>query len=144
MCLVVALGVALCLGLIGVGLAQDPPNPKKLNPYDSKPEAAQEGRALYLKYGCSGCHGVGGGGGMGPPILDDVWKFGSSDEVLFKLIKGEIPQSTMPKVFTASIQRRTPALVSIYSAKSRRGSVAAIPASQRFGVQRWVRARLSE
>ena len=64
----------------------------------TRPDAITEGRALYLKYGCSGCHGVGGGGGMGPPLTDDVWKFGSSDEVLYKLIKGQIPEATMPKV----------------------------------------------
>ena len=35
---------------------------------------------------------------MGLPLTDDVWKFGSSDEVLYKLIKGQIPNQTMPKV----------------------------------------------
>ena len=36
---------------------------------------------------------------MGPPLTDDVWKFGSSDEAVYKLIKGEVAASTMPKVF---------------------------------------------
>jgi mono/diheme cytochrome c family protein len=45
------------------------------------------------------CHGVQGGGGMAMPLLDDTWEFGSSDEVLFRLIKGEIAESTMPKVY---------------------------------------------
>jgi len=36
---------------------------------------------------------------MGPPLLDDVWKFGGDDETLFKLIRGEIPEQTMPAVF---------------------------------------------
>jgi len=96
-CLAGALVMALALGLNAVGLAQDQAA-KKLNKYTGKPDAIKEGRALYLKYGCSGCHGVGGGGGMGPPLSDDVWKFGSSDEVLYKLIKGQIPNATMPKV----------------------------------------------
>jgi mono/diheme cytochrome c family protein len=55
-----------------------------------------EGRKIYLTYGCVGCHGVTGGGGMGKPILDDVWIFGSDDETLFKLIRGEVPKQTMP------------------------------------------------
>jgi mono/diheme cytochrome c family protein len=55
-----------------------------------------EGRRLYLSYGCVGCHGVNGGGGMGKPILDDEWIFGSDDETLFKLIRGQIPNQTMP------------------------------------------------
>jgi cytochrome c(L) len=72
---------------------------KKLNPFNGNPDAIKEGRTLWLQFGCSGCHGVMGGGGMAPPVIDDVWKFGSSDEVLFKLIKGEIPNQTMPKAF---------------------------------------------
>src|SRR6266545_2445022 len=57
-----------------------------------------EGRKIYLTYGCVGCHGVNGGGGMGKPILDDEWVFGSDDATLFKLIRGEIPKQTMPNV----------------------------------------------
>jgi cytochrome c(L) len=79
--------------------AEEPAQPKKLNPYTGNPEAIAEGRGLYLQVGCSGCHGVGGGGGMGPVLLDDEWKFGSDDETLVKLIKGEIPEQTMPSVF---------------------------------------------
>ncbi len=32
------------------------------------------------------------------PLTDDVWKFGSSDEILYKLVKGQIPNQTMPKM----------------------------------------------
>ena len=71
----------------------------KKNKYTGDKAAAEQGRALYLQYGCSGCHGVGGGGGMAPPITDDVWKFGSDDETLFKLIKGQLPDQTMPRVY---------------------------------------------
>ncbi len=59
-------------------------------------EDVVEGRKLYLTYGCVGCHGVNGGGGMGKPILDDEWIFGSDDATLFKLIRGDIPKQTMP------------------------------------------------
>ena len=69
------------------------------NPFTGNADAIKEGRALYLQHGCSGCHGVQGGGGMATPLLDDTWEFGSSDEVLFRLIKGEIAESTMPKVY---------------------------------------------
>src|SRR5215470_4015201 len=90
----------LLLALMPV-VAHGQSDAKKLNPYTGKPEAIKAGRAIYLKYGCSGCHGVGGGGGMGPPLIDDVWKFGSDDETLFKLVKGDIAASTMPKVFNS-------------------------------------------
>jgi len=81
------------------GSAQEQPKPKKLNPFTGNPAAIQEGRSLYLQNGCSACHGVMGGGGMGVPLLDDVWVFGSDDATLFKLIKGQIPEQTMPKIF---------------------------------------------
>src|SRR2546427_4959980 len=93
----------LVVGLLGAHLsmvvAEESAKPEKLNPYTGNAEAIQEGRTLYLQIGCSGCHGVGGGGGMGPALLDDEWKFGSDDETLFKLIKGEIPQQSMPAIF---------------------------------------------
>jgi mono/diheme cytochrome c family protein len=59
-------------------------------------EDVVQGRQIYLTYGCVGCHGVSGGGGMGKPILDDEWIFGSDDITLFKLIRGEVPKQTMP------------------------------------------------
>lgn len=69
------------------------------NPFKNDAAAIKAGLALYQKYNCSGCHGLRGGGGMAPPVIDDTWKFGSDDQTLFKLIKGEIPDSTMPKTF---------------------------------------------
>ena len=90
----------LVVGLLGAHLgmvaAEEPARPEKLNPHIGNAEAIQQGRTLYLQNGCSACHGAGGGGGMGPALLDDEWKFGSDDLTLFKLIKGEIPQQTMP------------------------------------------------
>ncbi|HEY7490424.1 MAG TPA: c-type cytochrome [Candidatus Tectomicrobia bacterium] len=93
----------LIAGLLFVPLtrvrAEEAATSQKLNPYTGNAEAIQQGKALYLRMGCSGCHGAGGGGGMGPALLDDEWKFGSDDATLFKLIKGEIPQQTMPATF---------------------------------------------
>jgi cytochrome c(L) len=97
------LGLALLCSQVGMATATEMAKPKKLNPYTGDPEAIQQGRTLYLQIGCSGCHGVGGGGGMGPALLDDEWKFGSDDETLFKLIKGEIAQQTMPAVFGTAL-----------------------------------------
>ena len=36
---------------------------------------------------------------MAASLIDDVWKFGSDDETLYKLVKGRIPQQTMPAVY---------------------------------------------
>src|SRR5207237_658489 len=44
------------------------------NPFAKSAIAVIDGRKIYLKNGCSGCHGMGGGGGMGKPLIDDEWK----------------------------------------------------------------------
>jgi cytochrome c(L) len=91
---------ALAAGAARPALAQNKDAPPKLNKYTGDPAAIKEGRKLFMKYGCSACHGVGGGGGgMGPPLIDDQWRYGSDDGTLFKLITGQIPESKMPKVF---------------------------------------------
>ena len=74
--------------------------PGKLNPFTGNADMAAEGRTLYFQVGCQGCHGGGGGGGMATSVIDDAWTFGSDDEVLFRLIKGEIPEQTMPTVYS--------------------------------------------
>ena len=97
---IAAVGSILLVQLVPASTAQSPAA-KKVNPFTGNAQAIKEGRALYLRYNCSGCHGVGGGGGMAMPLIDETWKFGSSDETLFKLIKGEIPESTMPKTWNS-------------------------------------------
>ena len=93
----VALGLMLG-GQLGFAGAQNPAKPKKLNPYTGNLKAIEEGRKLYPYFGCDACHGAQGGGGMAPgvPLLDDYWWFGSDDEALLKLIRGEIPGQKMP------------------------------------------------
>jgi len=57
------------------------------NPYsDSDQAVVQSGQALYMSYGCSGCHGGTGGGGMCPPLTNDVWVYGGDDDTLFRLV----------------------------------------------------------
>jgi len=77
--------------------------PATSNPFATSAEAVIDGRKVYLKYGCAGCHGMGGGGGMGKPLIDDEWRFGSDDQTLFKLIRGEIPNQTMPNTIGKSL-----------------------------------------
>ena len=70
------------------------------NPFAGDADAVAEGETLYFEVGCQGCHGGGGGGGMATSVIDDAWTFGSNDEMLFNLIKGEIPEQTMPTVYS--------------------------------------------
>jgi mono/diheme cytochrome c family protein len=73
------------------------------NPFAKSAAAVVQGKKIFLKNGCAACHGMGGGGGMGKPLIDDEWKFGSDDQTLFKLIRGEIPNQTMPNAIGKSL-----------------------------------------
>ena len=92
-------GLAFLVYLLPTRSGHPADEPKHLNPFAGDPEAVKQGRSLYSRNGCSGCHGLMGGGGMGKPILDDTWVFGSDDETLYKLIKGQNPQQTMPRTW---------------------------------------------
>ena len=50
------------------------------NPYAADGQALAEGRRLYTEMNCVGCHGGAGGGGMGPPLADADWIYGSDPE----------------------------------------------------------------
>ncbi|NOT69878.1 MAG: c-type cytochrome [Hyphomicrobium sp.] len=56
------------------------------NPYTDNAEKIEEGKKLYFSYSCNGCHGGGGGGGMCPALTNDIWVYGSDDDILFRLI----------------------------------------------------------
>lgn len=48
--------------------------------------AVSQGYTLYTQFNCAGCHSPGGGGGMGPPLTDDDWIYGSEPENVFATI----------------------------------------------------------
>jgi mono/diheme cytochrome c family protein len=54
------------------------------SPYADYASVAEDGRKVYLAAGCNGCHGM-GGGGMGPPLTNQVWVYGKDDDTLFRL-----------------------------------------------------------
>ena len=56
-----------------------------VNPYAGDPAAMSEGHRLYNWYNCVGCH-FNGGGGMGPPLMDDEWIYGSDPENVYDSI----------------------------------------------------------
>jgi len=57
------------------------------NPYsDTDTAVVQAGQKLYMSYACSGCHGGTGGGGMCPPLTNDIWVYGGDDDTLFRLV----------------------------------------------------------
>lgn len=59
-----------------------PPTPSA---YDESAWAIAEGKRLYVAFNCVGCHGN-GGGGMGPPLLDATWIYGSTPANIYDTI----------------------------------------------------------
>jgi cytochrome c oxidase cbb3-type subunit 3 len=48
-------------------------------PYEGNAWAINQGERLYVQYNCAGCH-FHGGGGIGPPLMDEQWVYGGSGQ----------------------------------------------------------------
>lgn len=44
-----------------------------------------QGKQLFMQYNCVGCH-FNGGGGIGPPLMDAQWIYGSNPENIYSTI----------------------------------------------------------
>lgn len=55
------------------------------SPFQENAWGISEGKRLYESYNCVGCHAH-GGGGMGPPLMDDEWIYGSRAANIFETI----------------------------------------------------------
>jgi cytochrome c oxidase cbb3-type subunit 3 len=55
------------------------------NEYEENAYAMNEGKRLYQWFNCVGCH-ANGGGGIGPPLMDDKWIYGGQPEQVFSTI----------------------------------------------------------
>jgi cytochrome c oxidase cbb3-type subunit III len=64
------------------GLSAPPP---AANIYSESAYAVNEGKRLYTWYNCGGCH-FHGGGGIGPPLMDQDWIYGSDPQNIFATI----------------------------------------------------------
>jgi cytochrome c oxidase cbb3-type subunit 3 len=76
--------------------------------YDENAYAISEGQRMFGWFNCVGCHSN-GGGGMGPPLMDDKWIYGSDPAQIYTTIvqgrprgmpafKGRIPDSEVWKI----------------------------------------------
>ena len=65
------------------GPAQPPEVTK--NEYEENAYAVSEGKRLYEQMNCVGCH-FHGGGGIGPPLMDARWIYGSDPSQIFSTI----------------------------------------------------------
>lgn len=65
------------------GLPSAEPEPR--NPVAGDARSRAEGLRLYGWMNCSGCH-FEGGGGIGPPLMDDDWIYGGRPAQIFDTI----------------------------------------------------------
>jgi cytochrome c oxidase cbb3-type subunit III len=73
--------------------SQNPPQVAfQPNPYAHDPQAASEGKDLFVAMNCAGCHGYGATGGMGPNLTDHYWRYGGAPVSIFKSIYEGRPQ----------------------------------------------------
>jgi cytochrome c oxidase cbb3-type subunit 3 len=56
------------------------------SPYQNNAWGMSEGKRLYGAYNCTGCHGVNGGGAIGPALKDDKWIYGSQPDQIYSTI----------------------------------------------------------
>jgi len=73
-------------------------------PYDDNAWAVSEGKSLYNAMNCSGCH-FQGGGGIGPPLMDDDWTYGSEPQQVFASIAEGRPNGMPAWKFMLSAQQ---------------------------------------
>ena len=56
--------------------------------YDNNAPAIAEGQTLFTQMNCVGCHAH-GGGGMGPALMDDEWRYGGRiDQIATTIAEG--------------------------------------------------------
>jgi len=103
-------------------------------------QALAQGKMLYRWYNCSGCHAQ-GGGGIGPPLMDDQWIYGSRPDEIFATImegrpngmpafRGRIPEEQAWQI--VAYVRSMSGLVSSGVAPNRSDGLAgALPESER-------------
>lgn len=108
-------------------------------PYEETAYAISEGQRLYGWYNCAGCHATNGGGGMGPPLIDGKWVYGSSPENIYATIvegrpngmpswRGRIPRSQIWQIvaYVRTMSGLTPQI----ARSSRTDHMMALPGSQ--------------
>lgn len=61
------------------------PPPPTPSIYEESAYSVSQGKTLFGQYNCVGCH-ANGGGGIGPPLMDNNWIYGSEPQNIFTTI----------------------------------------------------------
>jgi cytochrome c oxidase cbb3-type subunit 3 len=67
------------------GGVQPPPEDPRGKIYDGDPVHIANGKRYFSWYNCNGCH-FNGGGGIGPPFMDKVWRYGGRIDQIYNSI----------------------------------------------------------
>jgi cytochrome c oxidase cbb3-type subunit 3 len=62
------------------------------NPFQNDPQAIEQGKQLYRKMNCAGCHAYTGKGNMGPDLTDTYWRYGGLPIQIYETIRDGRPQ----------------------------------------------------
>ena len=70
------------------GQGSPPPLDPRAKLYDNNANAIAQGQQLFSQMNCVGCHSH-GGGGMGPALMDDQWRYGGRiDQIASSIAEG--------------------------------------------------------
>jgi len=72
------------------GSPAPPPKDPRADDYAGNAYHITQGQTYYRWYNCNGCH-ANGGGGMGPPLIDREWRYGSSIDQIYATIRDGRP-----------------------------------------------------
>jgi len=62
------------------------------NPYQGNPQAIEQGKELYVRMNCAGCHAYNLQGNMGPDLTDAYWRYGGLPVQIYNTILEGRPQ----------------------------------------------------
>jgi len=65
------------------------PSPERTR-HDENAYSVAQGKLLFRWFNCNGCHAT-GGGGMGPALMDDEWRYGSERQSVYQTIMNGRP-----------------------------------------------------
>jgi cytochrome c oxidase cbb3-type subunit 3 len=102
-----------------------PPATPENSPFQNNAYGMGEGKRLFDAYNCSGCHAH-GGGGMGPPLMDDKWIYGSHPANIFATIVEGRPNG-MPSFRNKIPDQQVWQLVAYVQSMSGQASIDVLP-----------------
>ena len=102
--------------------------------YERSAYHVSEGSRLFRWYNCVGCH-ANGGGGMGPALIDNEWRYGASIEEIYDTIRDGRPngmpsfrgKATEVQIWQLAAYVRSLGGLTPQSSSSRREAMASTP-----------------